>query len=251
MSKMDRSQERSVAVFIIGTLSFILLWLPPLPYSLKASDFPSFLLSILSNTGLIRATDCWSMRLDYFVFPILFFYAGWTMRNTHISWIEFGFGYKNFIDAARCLFLPTLLGALALLAIGAINHSIDISPRFWKRLNPLAALIQQIVIQCFFHRQLIPWFESGRRTAWILTLFFVALHVPNPGLMIGTLFGMYFWARCYQQKPNLYALALSHSILSAILMHTMPKWLLPSVSVGHRFVEKGIANHWWAWSCLR
>jgi len=69
----------------------------------------------------------------------------------------------------------------------------------------------------------------------------------QPAMMLGTLVGMYFWARCYQRYPNIYALALSHAFLSAVLMQAMPKWLLPSVSVGHRFVEKGIAQHWWGW----
>jgi hypothetical protein len=119
--------------------------------------------------------------------------------------------------------------------------------RFWKRLNPLAALLQQTAVQIYFHRQLAAWFGHGRKTAVLLTLLFVLLHVPNPGLMLGTLVGMYFWARCYQTYPNLYALAISHALLSAVLMQTLPKVLLPSVSVGWRFIRKGMDNQWWNW----
>ncbi len=237
--------RRSLAAFIIGGLILILLWLPPLPITLRASDLPHAFFEFLSFFRGIKLSEAWPLRWEYLFFPLFSFYALWMTLESHISLKEAGLSTSSFVGALRYLWWPTLLGAMVLLGMGVLCHSVEITPRFWKRLNPIPGFFQQMVIQLFFYRQLAPWFGTGRKTVWILAFFFMILHAPNPGLMMGTLFGMYFWVRCYQQQPNLYALALSHAFLSALLMHTMPKWLLPSVSVGHRFVEKGIAQGWW------
>ena len=223
---------RSRAVFVIGIAALIALWLPPLfvisDFGFRISDFP----------GHLRARGERPIYWDYFIVPILVVCAFRVAWKSRPSLAESGLTGANFLGAIKLLALPTLLGAVFLLGFGACCNSIDITPRFWKRFLLNSAIFQQMVIQLFFHRQLMPWFGAGRKTAWILTLFFAALHAPNPGLMLGTFIGMYFWTRCYQRQPNLYALAISQALLSALLMHTMPKWMLPSVSVGLRFVEK-------------
>jgi len=246
---------KSVAVFVVGIATLIVLWLPPLPFSIQ---LPQMWLDALGALGVFKSGDLKALRWDYFIVPLLVVYALWITwktrpGNNHLgrgdpslaeSHVPRGFLHEsgltgaNFWGAIKLLALPTLLGAVFLLGFGACCHSIEITPRFWKRFLLNSAIFQQMVIQLFFHRQLMPWFGAGRKTAWILTIFFAALHAPNPGLMLGTLIGMYFWARCYQRQPNLYALAISQALLSALLMHTMPKWMLPSVSVGSRFVEK-------------
>jgi hypothetical protein len=218
---------KNPAVFIVGLVALAALFLPPLPFSL------------FSNTPL---------RWDYILIPPLVIYAAWITWKSRASWSELGLTFENFKPALRYLILPTLIGAIILLVIGfTLKPDFKITLHFFKRLIPLNGFAQQLVIQIFFHRQLMSWFGTGRKTAWILTLYFVALHFPNPGLMLGTAIGMYFWARCYQLHPNIYALSLSHAFLSALLMECMPKWLLPSVSIGYRFIEKGIKNNWWGW----
>ncbi len=241
------SGMRRPAVFVVGLVTLVVLWLPPLPFTVHASAFPSALLDLLTCFRAIKPTESWPLRWDYLVLPPLFIWALFIAWKSRVSAADAGLTLRHFGDAWKALWLPTLIGALVLFSIGAACHSIDITPRFWKRLNPLNGLLQQMAIQLFFHRQLMPWYGSGRKTAAILALFFAILHIPNPALTLGTLFGMYFWARAYQKAPNLYALAISHAFLSSVLMHTMPKAFLPSVSVGWRFVEKGIAHHWWGW----
>ncbi len=230
--------QRSPAVFVVGLLTLVALWLPPLPCTVHAADLPKPLFDLLHAIRSIKPDESWRLRWDYFVIPPLFIYALWVTWKSRVSLAESGLGFRHFIGALRQLALPTLVGAAILLAVGCACHSLSISDRFWKRLNPLSGLVQQMAIQLFFHRQLMPWFGSGRKTAWILAIFFAALHAPNPALMIGTLCGMYFWARAYQKAPNLYAIAISHALLSALLMHTMPRSFMPSVSVGHRYIEK-------------
>lgn len=242
---MEKSpaSERGPAVLVVGLAVLVLLWLPPLPWTIKAAEFPSRWLDLFCALKLIKSDATWRCRWDYLFFPPLFLYALAVAWKSRVSAAECGLTLRHFAGALRLLALPTLLGAAILLFLGVATGTVDsrsfaADSRFWKRLIPLNALIQQMAIQLFFHRQLMPWLGPGRRTAVALTLFFVAVHTPNSGLMLGTLIGMYFWARAYQRRPNLYALALSHALLSALLMQTMPKWLLPSVSVGHRFLEK-------------
>ena len=237
------ASKRSPAVWVVGLTVLVALWLPPLPWTLHAADLPPRLRDLCAALKLFKSTETWRGRWDYFLFPPLFLYALVATWRSRASAAECGFTFRYFTGALRLLLLPTFLGAAVLILLGLAAGSIDArsfaaDSRFWKRLIPLNALVQQTAIQVFFHRQLMPWFGPGQRTAGALTLFFVAIHTPNPGLMLGTGLGMYFWARCYQRQPNLYALALSHAVLSALLMQTMPPWLLPSVSVGHRFLEK-------------
>jgi hypothetical protein len=245
--------NRSLAPWAVALVVLIVLWLPSLPCTLHVTDIPAPLLNFLLVFKAFKPDEKWSMRWDYFLLPPLFIYTLWVTWKSRASAYECGLTFRNFGPALKFLFLPTLVGGIVLILLGIFSgvlsaESFGEKSRFWKGLIPIPAFFQQMAIQLFFHRQLMPWFGTGRKTAWILTLFFVLLHAPNPGLMLGTLFGMYFWARCYQVHPNLYALAISHAFLSALLMSSMPKGLLPSVSVGWRFIEKGIANSWWNWS---
>lgn len=233
---------RSPGVFVVAAAALAALWLPGFDSPIQPAGMPSFL-------GLDPAAH-WRLRGDYFVIPLLFAWAAFATWRNWPGAAACGLAARHFGGACRLLVLPTL-GALALiLAIGALwgqppSEVLRAGGPFWKRLIPIPAFFQQLVIQAYFHRQLMPWLGQGRRTAAALTLYFVLLHAPNPGLMLGTLVGMYFWARSYQRAPNLYALALSHAVLSAALMGAFPKALLPSVSVGLRFVEKGTAAGWW------
>lgn len=238
---------KSRGVFVVAIAALIFLWLPALPYEISITRLPSFLANLLVKLGISKADEVWKMRWDYIGIPLLVPCALALVWKSHVNAEEAGLTMKNFWPACRYLLLPTFVGICILVVIGYSTHPVEWSDRFFKRLIPIPAFFQQVVIQLFFHRLLFPWYGKTKRTALLVTVYFVALHAPNPGLMIGTLFGMYFWARCFQLHPNLYALALSHALLSAVLMQTMPKWLLPSVSVGARFVEKGMKSNWWGW----
>lgn len=234
-------------MFIIGALGLVALWLPALA-TIPTSTISAPWRNVLIGVRAIRFDEgVLALRWDCLLVPVLLMWAVWVTWKSRPSRAEWGLDFSEFAAALKYLAWPTVLGALVLLSIGAIGGSIHMEARFWKRFLLNSAIFQQLVLQVFFHRQLMSWFGAGRKTAGVLTLYFVVLHAPNPGLMLGTLVGMYFWARCYQRSPNLYALALSQAFLSALLMHTMPKGLLPSVSVGLRFVEK-VPSDWWGWS---
>jgi hypothetical protein len=239
--------RRNPAVFILAGLVLLLLWIPagPVLWKLEASQLPPWILEGLSLFKSIKPEAVWEFRVTYFLYVLATVYGIYFVFKKPDSLHAAGLGFQNFGQACRLLAVPTLVGAVLLIGLGAVSGSIDFTPRFIQRLIPIPAFFQQMGIHYFLHIPLYAWFGKTRATVWVVTSFFVLFHLPNPGLSLGTLYGMYFWARAYQHAPNLYALALSHALLSAVLMHTMPKFLLPSVSVGWRFVEKGIQNQWW------
>jgi len=61
------------------------------------------------------------------------------------------------------------------------------------------------------------------------------LHLPNPWLMAATFLGGLIWAAVYQRAPNLWALALSHALMTWVLISTLPAAALGGLRVGYKF----------------
>jgi membrane protease YdiL (CAAX protease family) len=59
--------------------------------------------------------------------------------------------------------------------------------------------------------------------------------LPNPWLMTATFFGGLMWSYVYQREPNLWALALSHAVMTAILVITVPYGALHGLRVGYNY----------------
>jgi hypothetical protein len=147
---------------------------------------------------------------------------------------DIGLRVDNLGRALRWLALPTIAAALVILAIGFAVGSVNLGDRFFFHLKTLPpwALVQQYALQGFIHRRLYDLWGGGRRTAFGVAVIFAALHLPNPVLVVGTFFGGYVWARAFQCEPNLFALAASHTLLSALLANAFPASILPNMKVG-------------------
>ncbi|GBC82726.1 hypothetical protein HRbin10_01857 [bacterium HR10] len=147
---------------------------------------------------------------------------------------EIGLRVDNLGRALRLLALPTGAAALAILALGLAFGSLNLGDRFLFHLKtlPLWALVQQYALQGFIHRRLQDLWGMGRRTVFSVATIFALLHLPNPVLVVGTFLGGYVWAWVFQREPNLFALAASHTLLSAVLANSLPASLLPNMKVG-------------------
>jgi membrane protease YdiL (CAAX protease family) len=66
----------------------------------------------------------------------------------------------------------------------------------------------------------------------IIALIFGGLHLPNPALTVITFAGGIVWAAVYQRVPNLFALAVSHSVMTWLVVSTIPPSLLHHLRVG-------------------
>lgn len=96
-------------------------------------------------------------------------------------------------------------------------------------------LLQQYVLQAFINRRAQIVFGTGWRSVVVVALLFALLHLPNPWLAVATLLGGLVWAYAYQRVPNLYALALSHALMTWVLVSTVPLGALRGLRVGFKY----------------
>ncbi len=151
--------------------------------------------------------------------------------------VEIGFRLDNFRPAACGLFAFTLTGCAAILAVGLASRSVHFGWRFAQQLaiGALWGLEQQYGVQGIINRRYQVAFGRGTLSAVLTALTFAALHIPNPALVAVTFIAGLFWSASFQEQPNLLALALSHTLLSALLANSLPTTLLPNMKVGWGF----------------
>jgi membrane protease YdiL (CAAX protease family) len=95
--------------------------------------------------------------------------------------------------------------------------------------------IQQYVLQSFINRRAQIVWQKGTRSVILTALIFAVLHFPNPWLMVVTLVGGGVWAFVYQRAPNLLALAVSHSVMTWVLVSTLPMSALNHLRIGFKY----------------
>ena len=150
---------------------------------------------------------------------------------------DIGIRRDNFLASCRLLLLPTAAAILVIAVTGwLISHSI-ITGHFRGRyfLLPLWALFQQYALNGFINRRAQIALGKGTKSIVLVAVVFAILHLPNPLLAMVTFIGGLIWGAVYQRQPNLFALALSHTVVSITLALTIPASLLNSLRVGFKY----------------
>jgi membrane protease YdiL (CAAX protease family) len=151
---------------------------------------------------------------------------------------DLGFRTDNLASAVRMLLLPTI-GAVVLIVIVAAyfsGYSIVVAPwrnRFFAL--PLWALFQQYALNGFINRRAQMAFGNGLPSILVTALAFSLVHLPNPFLAVLTLAGGLIWSAAYQRQPNLFALTLSHTLVSITIALTVPTNWLANLRVGFKY----------------
>lgn len=156
---------------------------------------------------------------------------------------DLGFRFDNFLPAVKLLLLPMLLTAgLCLLTGWWLGEKINFLR--WHPERPIVGqlllgigwgLVQQYVLQSFINRRAQIIWGPGWPSILVVAAVFGSLHLPNPSLAAVTFVGGVVWAAVYQKAPNMFALAVSHSVMTWILVSTLPASALNHLRIGFKY----------------
>ena len=156
---------------------------------------------------------------------------------------DLGFRFDNFLRAGKLLVLPMFVIALLCVIVGW-RFGGEINFLRWHTGRPIGGqlvlgfgwgLVQQYVLQGFINRRAqVIWGESWL-SVLLVAIIFGSLHLPNPWLSFLTFTGGVIWATVYQRAPNLFALAASHSVMTWVLVSTLPASALNHLRIGFKY----------------
>lgn len=151
---------------------------------------------------------------------------------------DLGFRADNLLSSLRLLVLPTLVAVGVILVGGWFLSDGHFGPgQFRARMIfvPPWALLQQYALQGYINRRTQILVGSGWHSVVVVGVIFSLVHLPNPLLACLTLVGGIIWAAVYQSQPNIFALAISHSIASICVAWAIPLGFTNGLRVGFKY----------------
>jgi membrane protease YdiL (CAAX protease family) len=151
---------------------------------------------------------------------------------------DVGLRMDNFAYSMLLLVPPMLFFILVAAFLGHKLGSLGMPPSpGWHQIRNYLwllwwGLLQQYALHAIINRQAQILWGKGFRSIIVVGFIFAGLHLPNTVLMLATLAGGLIWAYVYQRTPNLFALALSHSVMTVVLIWALPLSLLHGLRVG-------------------
>ena len=232
MNETDYSQENGVrSQAIIGDRA------------LAAWEIASVVSSILIAEWILSAVVGRSKFVVAIPITLAFVFMICSHRLRSETLRELGFRFDNFLRAGKLLLLPVVLAAsLCLLAGWWLGEGINFLR--WHAERPILGqlflgfgwgLVQQYVLQSFMNRRAQVIRGAGWISILLVAVIFSGLHLPNPWLTVITFVGGVIWAAVYQRAPNIFALAVSHSVMTWVLVSTLPASALNHLRIGFKY----------------
>lgn len=148
---------------------------------------------------------------------------------------KLGLRVDNLPQSLREVGAVTLIILLLVVGVAWLLGTLR-SPEWWKiravYWHYFWAFVQQYALQAFVLTRLREACRTDQQAAFFAASTFAFLHLPNPPLTLMTFLIGWVWCRLYQRYPNLFTLALSHTILAIVTSHSFPRALMHSMKVG-------------------
>jgi membrane protease YdiL (CAAX protease family) len=153
------------------------------------------------------------------------------------SFEDIGLTGTHFGKALLMLAIPTVIAVILFGGIAAATNTLRMEGAAWYKLVtvPMWGVLQQFLLQAFLFRRIRSLVESDRAAIACAATLFAVVHLPNVPLTLLTLAGGIVWTWVYSRAPNLYALGISHGLMSLLVMTTLPRRILPTLSVGYKY----------------
>lgn len=155
---------------------------------------------------------------------------------------EIGWRLDNFKAAARLLLPPMLAVAALLVGVGWYAGTLDFGR--WEGgqsilgvpgLSLVWGVLQQYALQGFINRRAQLALGRGVLSVLLVGFLFALFHLPNLWLTLATFAGGLLWAYVYQRAPNLLAVGLSHSLMTWVMISSVPAGALHNLRVGFKY----------------
>src|SRR5215211_3423266 len=155
---------------------------------------------------------------------------------------EVGWRLDNFWQAARLLWPTMAVASSLLICLGWYWGTLDL--RRWEGGQsilgvPFLSLVwgplQQYALQGFINRRAQVALGRGSLSVLLVAVLFALFHLPNPWLTFATFAGGLLWAYVYQRAPNIFAVGLSHSLMTWVMISSVPPGALHNLRVGFKY----------------
>ncbi|MBV8855660.1 MAG: CPBP family intramembrane metalloprotease [Acidobacteria bacterium] len=155
---------------------------------------------------------------------------------------EVGWRLDNFAEAARLLAAPMLVVSALLVGFGWYAGTLDFGR--WEGgqtimgvpgLSLIWGPLQQYALQGFINRRAQVALGRGSSSVLLVAFLFALFHLPNPWLTFATFAGGLLWAWVYQRAPNILAVGVSHSLMTWVMISSVPAGALHNLRVGFKY----------------
>lgn len=215
------------------------------PIALSFLEVASSICSIVVVTWGIVPLIPGAMWLRLIPFLLIFIQSSTSQILRGETLEEIGLTAHHLAVASKLLIPPTLISTGLLLLIGVIYGQVPQGIGFLIDLPALllSGMVQQYLLQGFIHRRIdfaihnILKNDSLFRSTlpiFLTALTFSLVHLPNVVLTALTFLAGLIWAAVYKRAPSIYALGVSHGLMSLVAINTLPPRLLHSLSVGYK-----------------
>ncbi|MFN0119906.1 MAG: type II CAAX prenyl endopeptidase Rce1 family protein [Blastocatellia bacterium] len=214
------------------------------PRTVTMLEVGSIMLTVMITAWAIvplRLGNRWLESIPAMLALSLMLHSHWTRGETPR---DLGLTHHCFLRALLLLLAPMALTTAWLVWMGWRMNSLQFNDHFFPSLagRTLWGLIQQYALQSFIYRRVRLVTTDGestrpartRRAIVITACLFALVHAPNLPLMFLTMVAGLVWCSVFERAPNVYALALSHGLLSVVAECSLPDAMIRGMVVGLR-----------------